>query len=158
VASIAIAITPCIASCSSPPPGSVDRETLAADIGSCARLEPACVRRGDVKPAEAIVPGQGHAVSLFPGATIDLAFTRPSPTAKLVHLAIGMRSAGSLDDVRKIAVAVTGGSETVMTPPISFSRVEIAQLSFTPPEDARLRITSLDGKVDILYVVGRWKD
>lgn len=144
------------ASCGAPPPGSADREQPAIEIGACLQGDPSCRLDGDATPVESVLPGTEHAVLLQPGGSVVATLHRPSPTARLAYLVVGMRARGEPQDARSLEVAIEGGKRAVLTPTAGFQRIEVNELEVVPSQGARVGARCLAGAFEITYVVGRW--
>lgn len=142
-----------LASCGSPPPGSVDEELLLVDLAACARGDTVCQKSGDVAATEAL-SGESIAVRLGTGGSISLPVSRAG-ARKLAWIAIGLRAA---DATRHLSVALDGAQPTLVGPGWGWARVEIAQANVAPAVNARLRLTAEQGTFDLLWVVGRFRD
>ena len=150
-----------LASCGSDPPGSVDHEQPAIDLEACASAAPTCVREGTVTSIEAILPGDGHAIHLAKGASIRAPLMRPSDTAKLAFLVLGIRATNADDTTTpvlpaQIAVQIDGAIDVTVRPLAGFGRTEIQSKLVVP--GATVTIRCLAGAVDLAYVEGRWND
>ena len=150
-----------LAACGSDPPGSVAHEQPAIDLEACAAAGSTCVREGDVTSVEAILPGDGHAVHLAKGASIRAPLLRPSDTAKLAYLVLGIRSTDADStttpvSTAQIAVQIDGAIDVTVRPLAGFGRTEIQSKQVVP--GATITIRCLAGEVDLAYVEGRWND
>jgi hypothetical protein len=141
-----------IASCGSPPPGSVDEETLLVDLEACARGDIVCQKSGNVVATDALLSAK-TTVRIGPGGTISLPVLQ-NEGRRLVYIAMGVRSEG-VD--RKLAITVSGHPGSVTVPTWGWARVEVSQGEFVPSPDARLTLVAEGGTFDVLWVVGRWK-
>jgi hypothetical protein len=148
-ASLLLALLSC--GCGSDPPGTVDTESIALDIGACARHEPSCTTTGPVYPAEVLVPGTENAVTLGIGGTISGQLSRPYD-GRLVWLAIGVRSFGTA----LLSVQVGDAAPIQLRPLYGFTRIEIDMASVKPPPGALVTIREVEGAADLTWVVGRW--
>jgi hypothetical protein len=140
-----------VASCGGgDPPGTVDEESVALDIPACARHEGDCVTKGTL-PVELVVPGTTSAISLPSGATISGTLQRPFD-GKLMWLALGTYSDGK----GKLQIQIGDAAPIVIKPTSWFSRVEVGTSGIQPPKGAVVTFTSIDGTVDLTWVIGRW--
>lgn len=138
--------------CGSPPPGSVDEETLLVDLESCARGAATCQRSGAVTAVEGLVEEQ-LAVRLTPGASITLPVAT-QPGRKLAWIAFGLRSEAV---GRRLRITLAGREAAIAEPTWGWARVELSQGDVALPADARLTLSAETGTFDLLWVVGRWK-
>ena len=113
---------------------------------------------------ESFVPGDGHAVRLDPGGSIEGPLLRPTPTARLQTLVLGYRVIGDDGVPRELRFGLTSPTTAPMVGllPIRSSNayfhvVEVSENDATPPLDARVRVESAAGGYEVVYVVGRWK-
>jgi hypothetical protein len=137
--------------CGSDPPGTVDTETIALDVGACARGEPSCTTSGPVVPAEVLAPGTNDAITLRTGGRISGQLARPYD-GRLVWLAIGVRSFGDA----LLEVQVGDRPPTQLRPLYGFTRVEIDMGAMKPAPGALVSIREVEGAADLTWVVGRW--
>jgi hypothetical protein len=147
--------------CGSDPPGSVAHEQPAIDLEACAAGAATCVRTGDVTSAEALLPGDGHAIHLAKGASIRAPLQRPSPTAKLAYLVVAARAidadATTVPIKRvQIAVKIDGAIDTTIGPPAGLTRTEIESKAVVPGDSVTISVVA--GEADLIFVEGRWND
>ena len=142
-----------LASCGSPPPGSVDHESLLVDLSACIRNDVSCQKSGSVTAVSTLMD-EKDAIRLTTGGSISLPINRENGR-KLAWIAIGV---SSRDVDRRLAVTVSGQEGTIAQPTWGFARVEIAQGDIVPAADARLHLVAEAGTFEVLWVVGRWKD
>lgn len=140
-----------LTSCGSPPPGSVDSESLLVDLATCVRGDVICARSGPVSIGKSI--DGGPAVRLSKGASITLPIDNRGK--RLAWIAIGLHAE---DLTRRLAVTLDGREGAIVEPVWGFARVEIAQNGLVPGPGAQLHIIDEEGTFDLLWVVGRWKD
>ena len=143
----------------------VDIDQRALDVDACARGESSCARTGRVTSVESFVPGDGHAVRLDPGGAIEGPLMRPSPTARLAMLVLGYRAVGDEGVPRELRLGLASGGSaprvglvSIKTTNASFRVVEVSELDAVPPADAHVRIESTTGVIEVIYVIGRWKN
>lgn len=135
-------------------------DSIALDVEACARGDASCTRAGRVTPVESYLPGDGHALRIEPGGSIEGPLRRPSPTARLQTLVLGYRVLGEDNIPRELRLGVSGtstGMVSIRYPNGYFRVVEVAELNEIPSDGARVRIESVVGSYEIVYVVGRWK-
>lgn len=154
-----------LAGCSSPGPGSVDAEGRALDLNACLRNEPACLKTGTVGVSADIFPAD-DAVMLIAPASISLPLERVADAKHLRWLALGMLALPLDPDPNhnnfgmKLAVTVDGAPTITYVVPaiklLGWKRVELDMKGFEPPPGARVTITAVEGRFDLLYSAGRW--
>lgn len=149
-----------IAGCGSPPPGSVDEEALAADITSCLRDDPTCVRSGPVYPAEMLTT---EAVFFGPGAKVSLPLRRPADVTRLIALAMSANPfvpqelANVASTLRfTLRVTVTGAPPVELTTTPILKRLEVDFGGYVPPPGARVELEVVEGYWVFQWIVGRW--
>lgn len=150
---VALAFAAVFAGCSTPPPGTVDHEMSAIDLGACVAAQPPCVRVGDVQPVESILPDSARAVRLPAGSSISGPLQRPSTSARIQYVALGVYA---VDVGATLEVDVDGALAFTTDVPVGFSKPEIWAHDVVP--GAKVTVKCVKGKIDLNYVVGRWND
>jgi hypothetical protein len=132
------------------PPGTVDEESIALDVGACAKGGAGCVAKG-TKPVELLAPGSESAISIPEGASISGPLQRPFD-GKLSWLALGTRSSGTA----KLQIQIGDAAPTIVRPAGGYSRIEIEMGNSAPAKGANITVTGVAGTVEVAWIVGRW--
>ncbi len=144
----------CILSgCSTAPPGTVDHELSAIDFAACLEGRPPCVHVGDVQTAESIVPDSAQAVRLIAGSSISAPLQRPSTTARLQYLVVGVYA---VENAATLEVDIDDALAFTTEVHVGFSKPEIWGHDVVP--GAKVTVRCVTGKLDVNYVIGRWND
>lgn len=152
-----------LAGCSSPGPGAVHTEARAIDLEACLRNDPSCRKTGPVSRSEALFEGD-HAVMLLPPGSISLPLERAAGGSRLRWLALGMLAL-PLNDAEgkpgkmKLVVTVDGTKAVIVQPrELGWKRFEVDMRGITPAPDARVTLTAIEGRFDLIYTSGRWDE
>jgi hypothetical protein len=132
------------------PPGTVDEESIALDVGACATGGAGCVAKG-TKPVELLEPGNESAISIPAGASISGPLQRPFD-GKLTWLALGTRS----DGAAKLQIQIGDAAPINVRPAYGYSRIEVQMPNVAPPKGVNLTVTGVSGTLDLAWIVGRW--
>lgn len=132
------------------PPGTVDEESIALDVGACATGGEGCVAKGTNR-VELLAPGVDSAISIPEGASISGPLRRPFD-GKLTWLALATRSSGT----SKLQIQIGDGAPTIIRPAGGYSRIEIEMSNIAPAKGVNITVTGVSGTVDVAWIVGRW--
>jgi hypothetical protein len=147
------------ASCSSPKPAEigVTNEMPAIDVDACI-ASPSCMGK-DASAIEVFFPGN-HAIHIPKGASITAPLERPSATAKLHYLVVGVAAEGDYYGIHHMKVSVSGLPDSEISPIGGFTRTELDEQSRVPAAtNPTVTLTTTEGDAfDLLWVEGRWDD
>jgi hypothetical protein len=141
---------------STPAPGTVAIEATAVDFEACVRGDASCRKTGAVSTSEAFIPGE-HAIAMSGPASISLPLMRADRASHLHFIAIGMRAINETAG-RKMIVTLDGVAPITVEPNYGWTRVEVDTQGIDPAADARVTITAVEGRFDLVYNSGRWDE